>query len=329
MKSEMSRAVFSAFRWAAVSYGCLVGIIRDLCPMTPLIFVVLQIWKAINSRKAIFLAESSWMTIPYELSPPKTTRELLQDLMIHIPGLLERTDQLKASVVEYQNLLVETDEIEHGFESTQFNDSLDLLRAFDTLFMQLDLWEKTLHTNEGEQLWYYSKVSDPGTTSHIPPENIPLPYRQSDIRRSPMLLFQTPRIAGLLIVYWTALLELSTAILEIRKLFDHGSFRSAYRDYLGSDSPSLNTRKDRPDKLALRLCMAGIFLATSINGVSIAYGPVTFARRHFRRVLAEDVDMDEEVMYSSGIRRRELAEIGLECSHKALEMLLKTLGTAE
>jgi hypothetical protein len=39
--------------------------------------------------------------------------------------------------------------------------------------------------------------------------------------------------------------------------------------------------------------------------------------------------MDEEVMYSGGIRRRELAEIGLECSHKALEMLLKTLGTAQ
>jgi hypothetical protein len=39
--------------------------------------------------------------------------------------------------------------------------------------------------------------------------------------------------------------------------------------------------------------------------------------------------MDEEVMYSDGIRRRELAQIGLECSHKSLDMLLKTLGAAE
>jgi hypothetical protein len=75
--------------------------------------------------------------------------------------------------------------------------------------------------------------------------------------------------------------------------------------------------------------MAGMFLATSINGVSVAYCPVTFAKRHFTRLLAKDVDIDGEETFSDGVRRRELAQIGLECSQKALEMLLKTLRTVQ
>src|SRR6266498_4049050 len=58
---------------------------------------LLQVTNAIASRKATFLAEDDWLTLPFG-NYPKNVNHQLFDMMVHISGILEETDSIAVEI---------------------------------------------------------------------------------------------------------------------------------------------------------------------------------------------------------------------------------------
>lgn len=271
---------------------------------------ILQLWVALPERKATFLAEDAWITIPYQLSV-KTARELLLGLLLQVPGLLERADSIKAlSLTEEKTTGEAENKPVYSFEARQCRQHMEFFRDCDRLIQKTDSWMESLEHAESRLLWWYSKtINTAASTSPPPPES--------------RISFAGAKVASLLITYWGGVLELSTAILEIRKLLGT-SFHINRVLPLCSNSPCLNMQMDRPTKLALRVCQTAMYLAQGLEGCTVAYGPLLLASKHFRQKFeGKELGCKGSLLKES--KERERASVGLACCQQALGMLLKTM----
>lgn len=190
------------------------------------------------------------------------------------------------------------------------HEAVRFLRSCDALIRNLNIWFELLQQSENGPVWWYKKVSTPSGT-----------------QQNSFIEFSNPGIPGMMQIYWAGLLELSKTILEIRCVLAEKLSHKTLVSTLGQDSPSLSLKESRLTKLALRICQAAIELALTIEGSSIAYLAVTFADHHFRQLLESNPPNDDPG-YSHESQRHEMAQIGLECSQKALEKLDERLGFA-
>jgi hypothetical protein len=116
-----------------------------------------KFWVALSQRKSTFLAETPWITIPYE-SYTKTHREVLQDLHLQIPDLLECADQIKhINLAEGDVKEERKDTLDYSQEARQCRQSFEFLRDCDTLIQDIDSWLEVLQNSEGKPLWWYSE----------------------------------------------------------------------------------------------------------------------------------------------------------------------------
>jgi hypothetical protein len=252
----------------------------------------------------MFLAADHWENIPYQNST-KEPRHLLLDIISHIPGLLERSDQIKCLS------RTKGDNVEDQRHSAQ-SSVIEYLRDCDCLIQKLRNWLKCLEESEKKPLWWYSRNSEVGSTS----------------QQSSLIHFSTPKVAGLLIHYWTGYLQLCTAILEVRDLFCHDTLFAAHCKILGADSPSMSMDMDRPSQVALRVCQTVVYLGSSLEGCTIAYSAVELAEEYFNHLLATKWrsdwgnSHDREQYY-------ERARIGLECTKLGFEKLSSALQNSQ
>lgn len=66
----------------------------------------LQLMVCLHDRKACFLAETEWKTIPFSGdTPPKTVLDLLHDILLELPGVLELAESLRKAELPRHTLL--------------------------------------------------------------------------------------------------------------------------------------------------------------------------------------------------------------------------------
>jgi hypothetical protein len=253
----------------------------------------------------MFLAADSWASVPYQFSA-KSSQELLLDITLQIPGLLERADRIKLywHAEEYSS---EAQQFTDGSSSpaTWYSQAVDYLQDCDALIRKLNDWLKSLQESENGPLWWYSQ-------------------NESDAYQSSTIHFSSPRIPGLLIYYWTGLLELSTAVLEIGSQLHHGSHQNISCGTPNFDYSSTSGDASMPNKLALRICQTAMHLAPSLESRTMIYIPVKLAENYFMRLISSDFQMQ----YKGNSHERqspEEAQIDLEYSREVLKRLQNSL----
>ena len=260
--------------------------------------------EAYKTREATFLADDNWANIPYQGSA-KTRRESLLDITMHIPGFLERSDQIKClGPTKGENAEDQRQEDGRAARESRYNQALEYLRDCDSLIRKFYNWLESLEESEKRPLWWYSRN----------------PAMENKSQQSSLIHFSYPKVAGLLIYYWTGLLQLYTTILEVRDLFRHDALFATHCEALGADSPSMSMSMDRPSQVALRVCQTAVYLGSTLEGCTIAYVPVELAEIYFNHLLATEWQSD----WGDGHDRElyyERARIGLECSKLGVEKL--------
>lgn len=278
-----------------------------------------QLGEALKSRKATFLASDQWIAISRKLSI-QNQRQLLLDVVAHIPGLLERGDQIKLlESMARENTIHLGQTSSCWLQSAQCLQIIEYFGDCDSLIHKLDRWLKSLEESEGSRLWWYSdgRNSDQNYQQpHLEKEN-------EDIYSS-TIQFSSSWIPGIVIYYWSGLLELSAIILEVRQLFHHNMLYAACFEVLGADSPSLSMRLDSLNELAIYICHTVIHLSSSLEGCSMAHIPAGLAENYFTRLLSPGYKSRLEDD-SDPSRNSETAYIGLQLCKKGLESMRNTL----
>ena len=272
--------------------------------------------EAFRSRKAMFLAADSWASVPYQFSA-KSSHELLLDIILQIPGLLERADQIKllGPTEEYWS---DAQQCTNGSYSSiaRYNQAIEYLQDCDSVIQKLNHWLESLQESENGPLWWYSKVSDLRYS-----KSQSILGTQSD-NQSSTIHFSGSRIPGLLINYWTGLLELCTAALEIGTSLHHISLQKIACGTLSFQHSSMSMDADIPSKLAMRICDTAVHLGSSLEGCTMAYIPVMLAEKYFMRLLSPDYQMQYN-SNSGELHELERAQINLEYSREVLQTLQK------
>jgi hypothetical protein len=273
----------------------------------------------------MFVVADYWDDTPSRTSP-KTSRDMLFDIMIQAPGLLERADQIKTLLVTEGDRVCDKGYLTWcNIQNLQCFDVIEYLRDCDTLIRRLSGWLASLEESENGPLWWYSEkalVSLDGQKSSNPP-GLVTSNNTGTSSRSSLISFCSPRIPALLLNYWSVLLELSIAILEVRNIFCHYPTFPTFAETLGTESPSLSIEMSMPTKLALRICQTTIHLSSTLEGCTVAYIPIKLAERYFIQLLSSYHGCSGSDPES--LENYQRVQIGYECSRKAFEMLQDTV----
>jgi hypothetical protein len=231
----------------------------------------------------MFLATGRWASIPYRLST-KSAQELLLDVTMQIPGLLELADQIKLSWATENGTYnaPECTDVRNSHTARR-NQAMLYLQDCDALKRKLNEWLENLRKSENEPLWCYSQTSDLRQEEFPSRPHLPLtPESEGVPLQSAMINFSSPRIPGLLIYFWTGLLELSAAALEIESLLRQDSVQNVANG-IRTYSCTVSIDKDMPNELAQHICETAVHLNSSLEGCTMAYIPVKLAENHFAR----------------------------------------------
>ncbi|KAL6904133.1 hypothetical protein GGI43DRAFT_399685 [Trichoderma evansii] len=272
--------------------------------------------EALKSRKKTFLASEHWSTITKKLSI-KNYRQFLLDIVAHIPSLLERGDQIKLSGGSSDKDAAPQDYLGClSFQNAQERQIMDYFQDCDSLIRKLRLWLKSVEEEEGGRLWWHS---DETLGNEYPQQEHP----RSSSYYSPTIQFPNSWIPGILIFYWSGLLELSSTVLEIRRLFVNSTLYAAYFDLLGADSPCMSDL-ETPSQLAVLVCQTVIHLSSSLEGCTMSHIPAVLAENYFIRLLSDSCQRDMEADIGPS-KDYETACMGLDLCMKGQEILRSTL----
>ncbi|EHK50388.1 hypothetical protein TRIATDRAFT_90424 [Trichoderma atroviride IMI 206040] len=196
--------------------------------------------QSLKFRKETFLVSGHWLALTRRLST-QDYRQSLLDIIAYIPGLLEQGEQMKllasslSKNTEYQDL---PDYL--SFPNVKKRQILDYFQDCDSLIHKLHLWLKSVENAEGGRLWWHS-VTTLGD-EYLQQRNL-----TSGRHHLPRIHFSNNRIPGIIVYYWSGLLELSATVLDIRQLFVHNTLYAALLDLLDADSPCLSMDLDTPN----------------------------------------------------------------------------------
>ncbi|KAL7911750.1 hypothetical protein GGI35DRAFT_297779 [Trichoderma velutinum] len=275
--------------------------------------------EALKSRKATFLASDQWFAITNKLSI-KNHRQLLLDIVSHIPGLLERGDQLKLlGPIDLK------DTVNLGATSNGCHQSAQSLRIIeyfedcDSIIRKLHCWLQSLEESEGGRVWWYSDETNPD-------QDCQQRHREKSNENiyTSTINFSSPWIPGVVIYYWSSLLELSSTILEVRQLINHNSPYVPFLGVLSADSPSLFMRLETVNEFAIHLCQAVVHLSATLEGCTMSHIPAELAERYFTRLLSTSHEslLRKDAEY---LKNREKAHTGLQLCRKGLDILRCTV----
>ncbi|UKZ66299.1 uncharacterized protein TrAtP1_007474 [Trichoderma atroviride] len=273
--------------------------------------------QSLKFRKETFLVSGHWLALTRRLST-QDYRQSLLDIIAYIPGLLEQGEQMKllasslSKNTEYQDL---PDYL--SFPNVKKRQILDYFQDCDSLIHKLHLWLKSVENAEGGRLWWHS-VTTLGD-EYLQQRNL-----TSGRHHLPRIHFSNNRIPGIIVYYWSGLLELSATVLDIRQLFVHNTLYAALLDLLDADSPCLSMDLDTPNQLAVLICETVIHLSSSLEGCTMSHIPATLAEKYFIRLLSDSCrsHLEDDIACSKDY---ETACMGLDLCMKGQEIIRSTL----
>lgn len=187
----------------------------------------------------------------------------------------------------------------------------------DSLMRKLHLWLKSVEEAEAGRLWWHADET-------FGNEYLQLEHPRSKGPSSPRIRFSNNWIPGILIYYWSGLLELSATILEIRRLFVQNTLYAACFDLLGADSPCISMDLDTLNQLAVLICETVIHLSSSLEGCTMSHIPAVLAESYFIRLLSDSCQRHLEAGCGH-TKDYETACMGLDLCMKGQEIIRITL----
>lgn len=280
-----------------------------------LIYFDAQLGESLKLRKKTFLVSDHWLAITNKLST-KNYRQSLLDIVAYIPGLLEWGEQMKLLASSLGKDTVQDLPDDLSFHSAQKRQIMDYFQDCDSLIRKLHLWLKSVEDVEGGRLWWHSDET-------VVDECLQLRNRRHHL---PRIHFSNDWIPGIIVYYWSGLLELSATVLDIRRLFIHNTLYAACLDLLGADSPCLTMDLETANHLAVLICETVIHLSSSLEGCTMSHLPAILAENYFIRLLSDSCQrhLEDNLGYSKDY---ETACKGLDLCMKGQEIIRSTLNS--
>lgn len=162
-----------------------------------------------EKRQPIFLAEPRWIQKPFFFHT-KGRGEVLQDITLRIPLLLFQTDgvlsDLSAPYKDDRNCNSDFD----GKHTPVTEIARSLLRRFSEVRSALDEWLECFRQAYSTPLWWNTNAVMDNVYSTTDPECIP---NLQDLKYQ--LRFPDGQKAAMLMTYWSCMLELLIAVIDI------------------------------------------------------------------------------------------------------------------
>lgn len=247
-------------------------------------------------------------------------RQSLLDIVAYIPGLLERGEQMKLLACSLgKNTEYQDSPYYLNFCNTQKRQITDYFQDCDSLIHKLHLWLKLIEHAEGGCLWWH--LDETVGDEYLQQQNM-----KSGRHHLPRIQFSNNWIPGVIVYYWSGLLELSATVLDIRRLFVHNTLYAACLDILGADSPCLAMDLDTLNQLAVRICETVMHLGSSLEGCTMSHIPAVLAEKYFIRLLSDSCrsHLEDDIAYSKDY---ETACMGLDLCMKGQEVIRSTLNS--
>lgn len=204
-----------------------------------------------------------------------------------------------------------------SFPNAQERQVMDYFQDCDSLIRKLRLWLKSVEEAEGGRLWWHS--DETFGNKYLQQEHL-----RSGSHSSPRIHFSNNWIPGILVYYWSGLLELSATILDIRRLFVHNTLYEACFDLLGANSPCISMDLDAPNQLAVLICETVIHLSSSLEGCTMSHVPAVIAENYFIRLLSNSCQRHLEAGFSYSTDY-DIACKGLDLCMKGQQIIRSTL----
>ncbi|KIW77736.1 hypothetical protein Z517_07569 [Fonsecaea pedrosoi CBS 271.37] len=233
------------------------------------------IFVALQRRRPIFLSEPTWIYTPF-FYRPKTRREILHDLALRLPELLHRTDELIP-------LLVQTPRDSNG-RGDSFreltNVTQKLVADFTQLKADLEAWFQTFKQScsPAPIYWTTDTVLD---SAHSYTDPICVPDLQDPKYQ---LRFQDGQKAGVLICYWSFMLELLMSLIDVQ-----AAVLSTIPGKNGEDMTmdpvceNLDIHRAAADDCAFLILQSMPYLLCCLEGVFVTQSPLSLVQRYFAR----------------------------------------------
>lgn len=228
----------------------------------------MAVYVTIERRKPNFLADSTWLHLPFQESR-KTKRDRLIELGLQIPGLLNRADQILLKV------------------------QADVLRPEDFVDQALLLLNDVSTLRKEFEQWLYElKVSTPGPLYWMrgePTANV-AEADDTECKRKysngfHQLIFPCGPIAGLLLHYWTFQLELLMTVTDVQENIIYHSHRLEPSLQLNSKTTSAHLVRDRAeaDETAQSILQAEPYVGSCFEGLVSLQSPLRIVARYFEQ----------------------------------------------
>lgn len=240
------------------------------------------------------------------------------DIIAYIPGLLERGEKMKLLASPLgKNAGYQNSSEFLNFCNSQNRQIMDYFQDCDSLIHKLHLWLKSVEDVEGGRLWWQSDET-------VGDECFQHQNLKIGRHNMPRIRFSSSWIPGVIVYYWSGLLELSATVLDLRRLFIHDTLYATYSDSLGADSPCLDMDFDTPNQLAVLICETVIHLSSSLEGCTMSHVPAALAENYFIRLLSDSCQrhLEDDLDYSKSY---ETACMGLDLCMKGQEIIRSTL----
>ena len=228
---------------------------------------------SIEKREPTFLASKDWVEIPF-VGHTKQRRDRLLDIATHIPDLLHRTDKVLADLTR-----------NHTARGLQIKSSSDPSRPFEAIScvlddiarIRLDLqdWLDNLRKSFSTPLyWWCNDKSIPEYAYPVDPQCVP------DLRNpNYQLRFPEGQKAGLLVTYWSYMLELLAATIEVQTALRHVT----WIDVPLSMTEDLALNRIEGDHTVLLITQAEPYLTSCLEGKTVIHFPLRVASRYLTR----------------------------------------------
>jgi hypothetical protein len=235
----------------------------------------LQIFIAMQQRQDTFLARQQWLHLPF-VGRRKNRREILQDIALQVPALLEQTDQ---ALVSIEHCIREKGSDSEEWPSTILSSIDYLLDCLLNVKRELESWLQAYED-------FYSPVplywitDDTFDSLYAVLDDQCIPRYSKDQR----LRFRDGRKAGALVVYWAILLEVLMAITDIQSAIPTLSPRMASENLRAIELMQGNTKhKAAADTAATLIMQAAPYLLCCLEGIFAVQLALQVARRYFQR----------------------------------------------
>jgi hypothetical protein len=228
-----------------------------------------------QQRQDTFLARQQWLQLPF-IGRRKNRREILQDIALQVPALLEQTDQVLVSI---EHCVQEKGSDSDEWSSTILSSIEYLLNCLLDVKRELESWLRSYEDFYSPvPLYWITDDTFDSLYAVLDDQCIPQYSKEQRLR------FRDGRKAGALAVYWAILLEVLMAITDIQSAIPSLSPAAALENLHAIELMKGNTdHKAAADKAATLIFQAAPYLLCCLEGIFAIQLALQVAQRYFRR----------------------------------------------